>query len=106
MDLAERTQSAILPWARGLATPNRRWPKDRQRAIFQPVAVAIFAMSATWLGIKGSVSADTIRLFLFGFPLLLAGPRLGVKLYGHLGETAFRRVVLVLLFVSGAVLIF
>jgi hypothetical protein len=34
-----------------------------QRAIFQPVAVAIFAMSAAWLSIKGSVSADTIRLF-------------------------------------------
>jgi uncharacterized membrane protein YfcA len=84
----------------------RGWPKDRQRAIFQPVAVAIFAMSAAWLGIKGSVSADTIRLFLFGLPVLLAGTWLGVKLYGHLDETAFRRVVLVLLFVSGAVLIF
>ncbi|MDB5603209.1 MAG: permease [Bradyrhizobium sp.] len=84
----------------------RGWPKDRQRAIFQPVAVAIFAMSAAWLGIKGSVSADTIRLFLFGLPILLAGTWLGVKLYGHLDETAFRRVVLVLLLVSGAVLIF
>jgi hypothetical protein len=29
-----------------------------------------------------------------------------VKLYGHLDETAFRRVVLVLLLVSGGVLIF
>jgi uncharacterized membrane protein YfcA len=84
----------------------RGWPKDRQRAIFQPVAVAIFAMSAAWLGIKGSVSADTIRLFLFGLPVLLAGTWLGVKLYGHLDQTAFRRVVLVLLLVSGAVLIF
>ena len=84
----------------------RGWPKDRQRTIFQPVAVAIFAMSAAWLGIKGAVSADTIRLFLFGLPALLAGTWLGVKLYGHLDETAFRRVVLVLLLVSGAVLIF
>jgi uncharacterized membrane protein YfcA len=84
----------------------RGWPKDRQRTIFQPVAVAIFAMSAGWLGIKGAVSADTIHLFLFGLPALLAGTWLGMKLYGHLDETAFRRVVLVLLLVSGAVLIF
>jgi nickel/cobalt transporter (NicO) family protein len=28
----------------------RGWPKDQQRAVFQPVAVAIFAMSALWLG--------------------------------------------------------
>jgi uncharacterized protein len=49
----------------------RGWPKDQQRTIFQPVAVAIFAMSAAWLGVKGAVSADTILLFLFGLPVLL-----------------------------------
>jgi uncharacterized protein len=63
-------------------------------------------VSAAGLGIKGSVSAGTILLFLFGLPVLPAGTWLGVKLYGHLDETAFRRVVLVLLFVSGAALIF
>jgi uncharacterized membrane protein YfcA len=68
----------------------RGWPKDRQRAVFQPVAVAIFAMSAFWLGIKGAVSADTLRLFLFGLPVLLAGTWLGMKLYGRLDEAAFR----------------
>jgi uncharacterized membrane protein YfcA len=84
----------------------RGWPKDQQRTIFQPVAVAIFAMSAAWLGAKGAVTADTIRLFLFGLPVLLAGTWLGMKLYGYLNEAAFRKVVLVLLLVSGAVLIF
>ena len=84
----------------------RGWPKDQQRTIFQPVAVAIFAMSAVWFGAKGAVSADTIRLFLFGLPVLLAGTWLGMKLYGRLDETAFRKVVLVLLLASGAALIF
>jgi hypothetical protein len=84
----------------------RGWPKDRQRTIFQPVAVATFAMSAVWLGVKGVVSADTIRMFLFGLPVLLAGTWLGMKLYGRLDEATFRRVVLILLLVSGAVLIF
>jgi uncharacterized protein len=84
----------------------RGWPKDQQRTVFQPVAVAIFAMSAAWLGIKGAVSADTIRLFLFGLPALLAGTWLGIKLYGRLDEATFRKLVLVLLLASGAVLIF
>ena len=84
----------------------RGWPKDRQRAVFQPVAVAIFAMSAVWLGVKGAVSVDTIRLFLFGLPALLAGTWLGMKLYGRLDEAAFRKVVLVLLLASGVALIF
>jgi uncharacterized membrane protein YfcA len=84
----------------------RGWPKDQQRAVFQPVAVAIFAMSALWLGVKGAVSADTIRLFLFGLPALLAGTWLGMKLYRRLDEAAFRKVVLVLLLASGMALMF
>ena len=84
----------------------RGWPKDQQRTIFQPVAVAIFVMTAVWLGGKGAIGADTIRLFLFGLPVLLVGTWLGMKLYGHLNEAMFRRVVLVLLLVSGATLIF
>jgi uncharacterized protein len=84
----------------------RGWPKDQQRAVFQPVAVAIFAMSGLWLGIKGAVSADILRLFLFGLPALLAGTWLGMKLYGRLDEAAFRKVVLVLLLASGVALMF
>jgi uncharacterized membrane protein YfcA len=84
----------------------RGWPKDRQRTIFQPVAVAIFLMSALWLGAKGAVTPDTIKLFAAGLPVLIAGTWLGLKLYGRLDEASFRKVVLVLLFVSGVVLIF
>ena len=42
--------------------------KDQQRTVFQPVAVATFAIAALWFGVKGTLSADTIRLFLFGLP--------------------------------------
>jgi uncharacterized membrane protein YfcA len=58
----------------------RGWPKDVQRSIFQPVAVATFVMSALWLGAKGAVSVDTAWLFLIGLPVLLAGTWLGLKL--------------------------
>src|SRR4051812_20145942 len=84
----------------------RGWPKDQQRAVFQPAAVAVFAISGLWLGVKGAVSADTIRLFLFGLPALLAGTWLGMKLYGRLDEAAFRKVVLILLLASGVALMF
>jgi uncharacterized membrane protein YfcA len=84
----------------------RGWPKDQQRTIFQPVAVAIFLMTALWLGAKGAVTPDTIKLFVIGLPVLIAGTWLGMKLYGRLDEASFRKVVLVLLFVSGVVLIF
>jgi uncharacterized protein len=83
----------------------RGWPKDMQRAVFQPVAVATFLMSALWIGAKGAITVDTIKLFVIGLPALFAGTWLGLKLYGHLNEAAFRKVVLVLLLVSGVVLI-
>jgi uncharacterized membrane protein YfcA len=83
----------------------RGWPKDQQRAVFQPVAVAIFLMSAIWLGAKGAVTVDTIKLFAIGLPVLIAGTWLGLKLYGRLDEATFRKVVLVLLFASGIGLI-
>lgn len=83
----------------------RGWPKDQQRAVFQPVAVAVFVMSAVALGATGAASADIVRLFLLGLPVLLAGTWLGLKLYGHLDEAGFRKLVLVLLLVSGIALV-
>jgi uncharacterized membrane protein YfcA len=82
----------------------RGWPKDVQRTVFQPVAVATFLMSALWIGARSAITADTIKLFLVGLPALLAGTWLGLKLFGRLDEAMFRKVVLVLLLASGIVL--
>ena len=84
----------------------RGWPKDQQRAIFQPTGVAIFAMSAAWLGVRGTVATDTIWMFLAGLPVLLVGTWLGFRLYGRLDEVGFRRLVLILLLTSGVALIY
>jgi uncharacterized membrane protein YfcA len=83
----------------------RGWPKDEQRAVFQPTGVAIFVGTALFLGGTGSIAKDTIRLFLIGLPALAAGSWLGLKLYGKLDEAGFRRVVLGLLLVSGLALV-
>jgi uncharacterized protein len=83
----------------------RGWPKDLQRTVFQPVAVAIFLMSALWIGAKGAVTAETVKLFLIGLPALLAGTWLGFRLFGRLNEAAFRKLVLVLVLASGVMLI-
>jgi len=83
----------------------RGWPKDVQRTVFQPVAVATFLMSALWIGARGAITADTIKLFLIGLPALLAGTWLGLRLFGRLNEAAFRKLVLVLVLASGVVLV-
>src|SRR6266567_6105274 len=72
----------------------RGWPKDVQRTVFQPVAVATFLMSGLWLGARGTVTGDTIKFFVIGLPALLAGTWLGLRLFGRLNEAAFRKIVL------------
>ncbi len=62
-------------------------------------------MSAAWLGTRSQIDRETIRLFALGLPALAAGTWLGLKLYGALDETAFRRVVLLLLLGSGLALV-
>jgi uncharacterized membrane protein YfcA len=83
----------------------RGWPKDVQRAVFQPVGVATFILCAAWLGGTGAISAHTVELFLLGLPFLLVGTWLGLKLYGRLDEEGFRKIVLALLLVSGVALL-
>ncbi len=84
----------------------RGWPKDVQRAVFQPVAVAIFLMGGLWLGARGAVTADTMKFFVMGLPCVFAGTWLGLRLFGRIDEAMFRKIVLALLFISGAALIF
>ena len=111
-DMGVGVAGGILGGATGLAgivvtiwSGLRGWPKDEQRAVFQPAGVATFAMIALWLGGAGMVAGDTAVLFAIGLPAVLAGTWLGFKLYGKLDEGGFRKVVLVLLFASGASLV-
>jgi uncharacterized membrane protein YfcA len=83
----------------------RGWNKDEQRAVFQPVGVTIFIGCALWLGGTGSFDRDMLRLFAIGLPALLIGTWAGLKAYGRLDEAAFRRIVLILLLVSGVALV-
>jgi uncharacterized membrane protein YfcA len=83
----------------------RGWTKDLQRAVYQPVIFAAAVITAGSLAAGGHVDAPAIALFLTGLPVLLIGLWIGMRLYGHLDEVAFRRTILVLLLISGLVLV-
>jgi uncharacterized protein len=83
----------------------RGWSKDVQRAVFQPVMLAAIVLTVISLSVTGAVTAETVKLYLLGLPALLAGLWLGFKLYGKLDDVAFRKMVLLLLLVSGLALI-
>jgi len=83
----------------------RNWPKDVQRAIFQPVLLATILTSTVSLSAAGAVTAETMKLYLLGLPCMLVGTWVGLKLYGRLNDAAFRKIILLLLLVSGLSLI-
>jgi uncharacterized membrane protein YfcA len=83
----------------------RGWKKDVQRAIFQPVMLAAIIANVVSLGFAGVLTADILRLYLLGLPAMVAGLWIGFKLYGKLGDVAFRRVILILLLIAGLGLI-
>ncbi len=104
--------NGILGGMTGLAGPIitiwcqlRGWRKDEQRAIFQPVILAAFVLTAISLTVAGTVTLDLIKIYAMGLPVLAAGVWLGLKLYGHLDEAAFRKVILWMLLLSGLLLI-
>jgi uncharacterized membrane protein YfcA len=83
----------------------RGWSRDVQRGVFAPASVALLGMCAVAIGVTGSVARETVQLFLLGLPVLVAGNWVGFKLYGRLDEAGFRRIVLILLLLSGMPLI-
>jgi uncharacterized membrane protein YfcA len=104
--------NGVLGGMTGLAGPFitiwcqlRGWPKDEQRAIFQPVILAAFVLTAISLSVAGAINAELIKLYVYGLPFLAAGVWTGLKLYGHLDDAAFRKVILILLLLSGIALI-
>lgn len=105
--------NGILGGMTGLAGPIitiwcqlRGFRMDQQRAVFQPVILAAFVLTAVSLTVNGTVTADLVRIYLYGLPALGAGLWLGLRLYGHLNEQSFRKLILVLLMLSGLVLVF
>jgi len=83
----------------------RGWTRDVQRAVFQPVSVALLAMSAIALGATGSIALNTVYLFLAGLPALALGTWAGFRLYGKIDDEMFRKLVLWLLLAAGLFLL-
>ena len=75
----------------------RGWPKDLQRAVFQPVLFVAFVVISISQAVAGSITADTLTLYGLGALFLVAGLWSGFKLFGRIDDETFRKTVLALL---------
>jgi uncharacterized membrane protein YfcA len=83
----------------------RGWPKDVQRAVFQPVLFVAFVAISISQAVAGSITADTLKLYGVGVPFMVAGLWLGFRLFGKINDETFRKTVLALLLLAGLSLI-
>jgi uncharacterized membrane protein YfcA len=83
----------------------RGWDKDSQRAVFQSFNLCMHALTLTIYATSGLVTASAVGLFVVVAPAMVIPAILGARLYARFSDTVFRRVVLVLLLISGVVLL-
>ena len=83
----------------------RGWNKDEQRSVNQPFNMAVLATALLSAAIAGFLDRTFLVWAAITLPTTLIGARLGLMLYGRVDDAGFRRIVLVLLGLSGATLI-
>ena len=83
----------------------RGWPKDVQRAVFQPVLFVAFVVICISQAAAGSFTRETLTLYGLGVPFMVAGLWIGFRLFGKINDETFRKAVLVLLLFAGVSLV-
>ncbi len=83
----------------------RGGPSARQRATYQPFNLIVLALAGIGMAISGHITRDVLIVTAAAIPATLLGAWAGVRAYARMSDSAFRRLVLVLLLSSGIVLV-
>lgn len=93
--------SGVIPT---IWTQLRGWPKEHARGVFQPFILMAHVATMVLLGAV-ALDWDGALLVLLVMPPLAAGTLIGWRIYGHLNDRAFRRLLSAMLLISGIGLI-
>ena len=118
-DVQSRLRDAAVGFAGGLvggltampgALPTvwcdlRGLAKDHQRGLIQPFIAAMQCVALALLAPTGEFSPRILVDLVVTLPALIAGTVLGIVLFGRVDQTAFRRVMLAILFAGGMALV-
>jgi uncharacterized membrane protein YfcA len=83
----------------------RGWSKDEQRAVYQPFNQITILIAFAGYATQGLVTKELGVLAIYCVPAALAGLGLGMTAYKGLNEAQFQRIVMLLLFASGVMLV-
>jgi uncharacterized membrane protein YfcA len=83
----------------------RGWAKGEQRGVNQPFNMAVLAAALLSAAAAGLLDRAFLVWAVITLPASLIGAWIGLLVYGRIDDASFRRIVLVLLGLSGATLI-
>lgn len=83
----------------------RSWGKAERRALLQPFNVAILGLSALALAATGGIGRTSLVAMAIALPVTMLCAQAGIAVFRRLSDGQFRRLVIVLMLVSGAVLL-
>lgn len=83
----------------------RPWPKAEIRAVLQPFNVIVLGLTAIGFALKSVYGLDTLKLIAVTLPVTLISAQIGIFTFKRLDDDQFRRLIIALMFVSGAVLL-
>ncbi len=82
----------------------RPWPKTETRAVLQPFNVVVLSIAVVVLALKGVYTGQTLIFLAVCLPVALCAAQAGVGVFKRLGNDQFRRVLILLSFASGLLL--
>ena len=80
-------------------------PKNQQRGLVQPFIAAMQLFALGLMLLRGDLSPKVLLDLALSIPALLAGSVLGIVAFRYVNEATFRRIVLVVLLLSGVMLV-
>lgn len=83
----------------------RRWPKDKQRSVFQLFNTTMHTATLIGYGVSGRLTAEVGWIVLLALPAVAFGGWLGLRLYRRVDDKLFARILLVLLGLSGLTMV-
>jgi len=83
----------------------RDWSKERSRGMLQSFNLAVLGLSAILLAIGGAYDRQTLLSLAVVLPLSLLAAQAGIAVFNSLTTQHFRRLLIALMLLSGAVLL-
>ncbi len=83
----------------------RDWAKEKSRAILQPFNTVVLSVAAALLALDGAYDRETLIVLAIAVPVSLIAAQIGLMVFKRLTNPQFRRLLIIMMFVSGALLL-